>query len=808
QQTQSTETPATSTPPSAPPPSDTTPPDIAFAIAECVAGSLSSDGCLLANSALHLSWSSAANDFEHFEVTCEVNGSPCAGFSFSPTSATSTEYATALENKLYTFKAKAIDAAGNISAEETRTAVFSALPIVINEVAWMGTGSSATTSKDEWLELYNNTDYSVNLSGWTLSFFKPATTSPSKTVSLTGTIAAKGFYLIERTDDNVITDIPADLPCRPEDSLNPCSFGDGLLNGGMIVKLERGSAVIDRTPELCIGGWGLQWCAGSTSNYYATMERVESLTAGDMQSNWGTALGEFILNGTNADGGPIKGTPKKSNSASHLISQTSILSQNKTLIKANSPYLIPRYGLTVQPGVTLTIEPGVVIKFVVPNEPSLVVNGTIQSNGTAAEPVVFTAFADDTYGGDMNADGICDPGNASSTAACPAPGNWMQVFINSSSAGSRFDNTIFRYGGRWFTNMTFRAMVVVSGTSATFRNSTFEYSQKHGLYLNSSDSMVEANTFRNNNVDAESTGLYTTGGSPTIQQNIFIANSYGLYIVGGVTPQVAANTFSQNTGKAIVSVASPAIFSGNTANNNGTNGILLYNAPPQDYTFKKDLPYVIGGSMGVNSGNTFTIEPGVIVKGGASWSIGGKFIAKGTAAEPIIFTSLKDDLAGGDTNNDGICDPGNASSTAACPSPGDWMSLIFQSTSVSSTISNAIIRYGSSYLYCGFSGGAVIVNGTSIAVADTTFEKNKAAGLWLNNSASTTISSATFLGHQGSDCAVGLKLTGSNAFLDGVIFSDNRLGIYAEGASSVTLGGGGVTFINNTASTSPSNLIP
>jgi hypothetical protein len=36
---------------------------------------------------------------------------------------------------------------------------------VINEIAWAGTGSSATTSKDEWVELYNPTPNSVSLSG-------------------------------------------------------------------------------------------------------------------------------------------------------------------------------------------------------------------------------------------------------------------------------------------------------------------------------------------------------------------------------------------------------------------------------------------------------------------------------------------------------------------------------------------------------------------------------------------------------------------------------------------------------------------
>lgn len=38
--------------------------------------------------------------------------------------------------------------------------------VVINEVAWMGT---AADYRDEWIELYNNSQENIDLSGWSLS---------------------------------------------------------------------------------------------------------------------------------------------------------------------------------------------------------------------------------------------------------------------------------------------------------------------------------------------------------------------------------------------------------------------------------------------------------------------------------------------------------------------------------------------------------------------------------------------------------------------------------------------------------------
>lgn len=73
----------------------------------------------------------------------------------------------------------------------------------INEIAWMGT---ATSANDEWIELYNPTDADVVLDGWRL-----AAADGQPDIALAGTIAAGGYFLLERTDDETVPGITADL---------------------------------------------------------------------------------------------------------------------------------------------------------------------------------------------------------------------------------------------------------------------------------------------------------------------------------------------------------------------------------------------------------------------------------------------------------------------------------------------------------------------------------------------------------------------------------------------------------------------
>ena len=77
--------------------------------------------------------------------------------------------------------------------------------------------------------------------------------------------------------------------------------------------------------------------------------------------------------------------------------------------------------------------------------------------------------------------------------------------------------------------------------------------------------------------------------------------------------------------------------------------------------------YHVTGNLTVPRGVTLTVEPGAIIKFDAGKSLtvsgGGTLNAFGTRAQPIVFTSIKDDSVGGDTNRDGDATKANG---------GDW----------------------------------------------------------------------------------------------------------------------------------------
>lgn len=78
-----------------------------------------------------------------------------------------------------------------------------AAAVFVSEIAWMGDMVSAN---NEWIELANNGNVPVDLSGWTL-----AAADGSPAITLSGTIASGGYFLLERTGDGSVPGITADM---------------------------------------------------------------------------------------------------------------------------------------------------------------------------------------------------------------------------------------------------------------------------------------------------------------------------------------------------------------------------------------------------------------------------------------------------------------------------------------------------------------------------------------------------------------------------------------------------------------------
>ena len=136
-------------------------------------------------------------------------------------------------------------------------------PVVINEIAWMGTNISANS---EWLELYNNTNSDIDLSGWTLS-----ASDGTPSIILTGIIGAHNYFLLERTDDGSVPEVTADQ-----------IYVGALGNSGEILELKDASSNLIDLVDFSTG-----WPAGDNTNK-KTMERINSLL-GSQADNWASS---------------------------------------------------------------------------------------------------------------------------------------------------------------------------------------------------------------------------------------------------------------------------------------------------------------------------------------------------------------------------------------------------------------------------------------------------------------------------------------------------------------------------------------
>jgi hypothetical protein len=388
--------------------------------------------------------------------------------------------------------------------------------------------------------------------------------------------------------------------------------------------------------------------------------------------------------------------------------------------------------ITVPLGSTLALGAGQIVKIPGENNSknNIVVNGTLSAQGTAAQPIVFTSTHDDSAGGDTNNDGI------SSGAAA----DWHDILFTSSSTGNVLDNVQVRYAGG-----SNGAAVIANGAPLTLSNSTISDSFADGLRLLGSNATLTGDTFLNSGLPFGGAAIHIDLASQPVITGASFANNRinGVAVDGGSLPA----------------------------------GITTWNNP--------EVVYWLYDPLTVPHGSTFAISAGQVVKvAGHNNSnddlvVNGTLLAQGTASQPIIFTSYRDDSAGGDTNNDGTSSGGAA----------DWHDILFTSSSTGNVLDNVQVRYAGAV-----NGAAVIANGAPLTLSNSTISDSFVDGLRLLGS-NAKLTGDTFLncGLPFGGAAIHIDLA-SQPVITGTSFANNRInGVAVDGGSLPA----GITTWNN-----------